>query len=128
MKWLLFFQNPNDRVTYTSDESEDRSSLSYKKFCDMIFQFPIKDSEGLKIHLDTFHTVFVNLNSYEWEVIYPEKITEYNFDEMAKLNPNEEDKQKQEKFKKNREVSLTKEYFDNIYKNKRENLFNEYRK
>ena len=34
----------------------------------------------------------------------------------------------QEKFKKNREVSLTKEYFDNIYKNKRENLFNEYRK
>ena len=94
----------------------------------MIFQFPIKDSEGLKIHLDTFHTVFVNLNSYEWEVISPEKITEYNFDEMVKLNPNEEDKQKQEKFKKNREVNLTKEYFDNIYKNKRENLFNGYRK
>ena len=58
----------------------------------------------------------------------------YGFDEVAlvpglqTINPNEVDKEQIELQKKNREVNLTKNYFDKQWESKREGLFKNYGK
>ena len=44
----------------------------------------------------------------------------------VKLNPCPEEKAKIESDKENREVNLTKSYFDEVWNNKRSNLFKKY--
>lgn len=126
MTQILFYQGPNDRVYFITDESDDRQSIVYKKFCDTIFKFPIKNPGGLQDELDTFHTVVLNVSTGEWERIYPDEEQTFSFDDLVKANPTGEEKEKQEKMKSEREVTLTKNYFEKVWENKRDKLFKNY--
>lgn len=129
MKWILFYQTPNDRIKYMTDETyPDYTSLSYKKFCKSIFSYPVNDPGKVQEHIDTFHTLFLNIETGEWRQEFPDKDESFTFEELNKLNPNEEEKAQIEKKKKNREVELTKEYFNKVWENKRNKLFNDYGK
>ena len=128
MNQILFYQGPNDRVYFITDESDDRQSLVYKKFCAEIFKYPIVDPSGLQDHIDTFHTVLLNINTGEWKRVYPDDEVSFTFDELVKANPVGEEKEKQEKMKNEREVILTKEYFNKVWENKRDKLFKSYGK
>lgn len=128
MKWILFYQTPNDRVCFITDESDDRTSLSYRKFCDNIFKYSIKSVDKFQLHLDTFRTVFLNVETGEWEKVDPERIDvkDIPFDVLVKLNPNPEDKEKQEQEKNGREVNLTKQYFDKKWEDAKKGLFSKH--
>lgn len=125
MKWVLFFQTPHDRVKFMTDETyPDYTTLQYRKFCESIFKYPIKDPGKVQEHIDTFHTIFLNLETGEWHQEFPDKID--SFEELTKLNPTEDEKKEQEKMKDEREVILTKRYFDKIWDNTKRNLFKNY--
>lgn len=127
MKWILFFQNPHNRVTFLTDENQDRSSKPYKQFCEMLFKFPIIDPGGLQDHIDTFHTIYLNLETGQWNVVQSDQdITKIQFEDLVKANPTGEEKDKQEKMKKEREVTLTKDYFSKVWENKKKEIFKGY--
>lgn len=127
MKWVLFFQTPHDRVKFMTDETyPDYTTLQYRKFCESIFKYPIKDPRKVQEHIDTFHTIFLNLETGEWHQEFPDKIDSFSFEELAKLNPTEDEKKEQEKMKDEREITLTKKYFDKIWDNTKRNLFKSY--
>jgi len=129
MKWILFYQNPHDRVCFITDESQDKTSLSYRKFCDSIFKYPIKDPGNLQIELDTFHTIMLDVQTGQWERVVPDKEDcNVTFEQLVKLNPSIEEKEKQQVEKKDREVNLTKSYFDKKWEEKRKGLFADYGK
>jgi hypothetical protein len=128
MKWIIFAQTINDRVRFITDESyPDRTSLSYRKFCDIIFKYPMKDPAKLQEELDFFHTVFLNTASGEWHREYDEKPDKITFETLSKLNPSYEEQKKINDDKENREVNLTKAYFNKSWENKRNGLFSKYR-
>ena len=125
MKWILFYQTPYDRVKFITDENQDGASLSYRKFCDSLTNYLIKDRDKFQAELDTFHTVFLNIESGEWRTEIPDKI-EGSFEELVKLNPNPEERKKQEEERSNREVTLTKNYFDKKWDDKKLDMFKRY--
>jgi hypothetical protein len=128
MKIISFCQVIGDRIRFITDESSDPSSLSYKKFCENIFKYYIKDPGALQLEIDTFHTVQLNIETGEWFRVFDDNQEIPSFDVLAKLNPSEEEKIQQERNKKSREVNLTKQYFDKKWEDKKRDLFRGYGK
>lgn len=126
MKWILFYQTPYDRVNFITDDNQDRSSLSYKKFCDSLLQYKILDRGKLQIELDTFHTVFLDVETGVWHQEKIEDEKQFSFDELVQANPNPDEKKKQDEEKSNREVIKTKNYFDLKWEEKKGNLLKNY--
>lgn len=129
MKWVLFFQTPHNRIKYMTDETyPDYTSLPYKKFCDVIFKYKIKDPNKVQEHIDTFHTLFLNLETGDWNEEFADQDQVFSFEDLQKINPSEEEKAVIEKESKNREVELTKKYFNKVWENKRNKFFKDYGK
>lgn len=126
MKWILFYQTPYDRVNFITDDNQDRSSLSYRKFCDSLLNYNISDRGKLQIEIDTFHTVFLNIETGLWHVENPDRVEDPSFDDLVKANPNPEEKKKQDAERSNREVIKTKNYFDQKWEEKRGNILKQY--
>jgi hypothetical protein len=128
MKWILFTQVMNDRVRFITDESyPERTSLSYRKFCDIVFKYPIKNTAKFQEELDFFHTVYLDIESGEWNVEVEEKDPTVGFETLAKLNPSEDEQKKIQENSENREVNLTKDYFNKVWENKKNGLFSRYK-
>lgn len=127
-KWILFFQNPYNRVVYLTQEMEDKASMKYNSFLDFLYKdHYIKDPGELKNQLDRFKTILLNLDTGEWEVkevIIDEQ--DVTFEEMLKLNEEnsittnslKDQENKISPFEKL--VENKKKILDNIYKKRRE--------
>ena len=58
--------------------------------------YNILDRGKLQIEIDTFHTVFLNIETGLWHVENPDRVEDPSFDDLVKANPNPEEKKKQD--------------------------------
>ena len=96
MKYIIFCQTLYNTVRYINNEMQDYSSMSYNKFLIFLMSQRCTNHKDIKSHLDSFHSVILNLESGIYEKIEPEK-TKATFDELLKLNPSQNKKEEQEK-------------------------------
>lgn len=125
MKWILCVQTPWNSVKYITDDLNDYSSHSYPKFMEMIMQLLPYDPNGLRDAIDSFHTVFLDIESKRWyiENYIPEK-ENYTDKEMYELNPSKEILEEQEKNKSI--LSRTKKFIDSFNKERVEQNMNKF--
>ncbi len=85
--WIQFFQNPYDRVVYTTNDLfPEKASLTYKKFLVFVDRnYRIKERDKFFHELDSFQTIFLNGDSGEWKVVVPTK-KDSTFEDLHKLN------------------------------------------
>lgn len=117
MKYILFVQTPWSSVKYITNELEDYSSHTYNKFLEMLLSFKPINPSGIKNALDSFETIFLDIDSKIWHIekYIPEKES-YTDKQMYELNPSPEELEEQ---KKNSSiVTRTKKFIDNLNKDK----------
>lgn len=113
MKWIMFYQTPYDRVKYISDESEDTSSLSYAKFLEFLIPILHKNYLEIKDHLDSFHYIYLDMETCDFKQIIPQRDHSISFEELYELNKNDAAPKDI--------VDQSKEYMNNIFKWRKEN-------
>jgi hypothetical protein len=128
MIWIMLFQTPYNNIKFITNEDANPQFLEYYKFLKFIAQFPIENGGEFRSNLDKFQTIFLNCSTGIWEIRKPE-IKEKSFEDMLKLNPNEqeikEEKKKHDPFlkKKNFLDLFTKARKKDVMKNDRYNKY-----
>jgi len=86
-RWIIFFQNPHDRIVFLTEEMQEKSAMPYKKFIDFLYSnyITVNRSE-LQKSIDSFKTILLNADTGEWS-IQEKPSVEGSFEEMIKLNP-----------------------------------------
>lgn len=97
-KWIIFVQTPYNSVKYISNELNDYSIMSYKRFFEMISTFNPLNPNAFKEALDGFETVLLDCESRNW-TIEKRDISEknYTYQEMLELNSPDEILEEQNK-------------------------------
>jgi phenylalanine-4-hydroxylase len=112
-KWLICLQTSYNCVKYQTSNG-DMKFPAYTDFLVMIADYNIFRPNEFKKVLDSFKTIFINLETRDWHIIQLENKSTPSFDEMLILNPQEE---KKESFLE-RQVSKSKKFIfrkrDNI--------------
>jgi len=117
MKYILCVQTPWNSVKYISDELTEYSSHTYNKFLEMIMNLQPYDPNGLREAIDSFQTIYLNVETKQWEIIkyLPEK-DQFTSKQMYELNPSAEMIEEQ---KKNESIiNRTKNFIDQFSKDK----------
>jgi len=86
MRYVIFCQTPYNTVRYMTNDMQDYTSMSYDKFLRMLMTFPCRDYKDIRDHLDTFHSIVLNLDNGEYEQLKPEE-SKATFNDLLKLNP-----------------------------------------
>jgi hypothetical protein len=117
MKYILAVQTPWDSVKYINDDLSDYSSHSYNKFLEMIMNLKPFDPNGLKEAIDSFETVYLNVETKQWEILkYTPESDKFTPQQMYELNPSPEMIEEQ---KKNESIiNRTKNFIDQFSKDR----------
>jgi hypothetical protein len=90
-KWIVFYQNPWDRVVFKTHELDDRATLPYNKFKEFLLgSFFVKNTTEVMELLDKFQTILIDENG-DHQVIKPEaNHKDVTFDELYEMNKKED--------------------------------------
>jgi hypothetical protein len=104
-------------VKYINDDLNDYSSHTYNKFLEMLLSYKPINPHGIKEALDSFQTVFLDIDSKIWHVeSYLPEVETYTDKQMYELNPSPEELEEQ---KKNSSIiTRTKKFVDNFSKDR----------
>ena len=107
MRWILLYQDIGDIVAYISSESpETVLYIEYNEFLDFISNYPVRNWLDFKKEVNCFKTIFLNLNSGQWEIKKNVKdFNDFSFDELYKLNK-EDPKEKKSFYEKGKEFIM----------------------
>lgn len=95
MNWIVFKQLPNDTVKYIHSDFAQGDELEYEcipyiEFTTFLYSLcTIKDSEKMQRELDSFRTLFLDIDRGTWN-IQEEQIQEVSFRELAEANRKQE--------------------------------------
>ena len=110
--YLICFQTPYDSVKYITKDISYPTSLPYSKFLDFIANIFVINFEQFKDHIDKFHTILIDLDTHEWEVLEQEKGSA-TFKQLFDLKE-QRDKEKEESKNKYDNISSKKKFIDKI--------------
>jgi hypothetical protein len=95
MDWIILFQNQYNRIVFVSSQNPDeRDSMSYEKFLSFINnEFVIKNFIEFCDKVDRFKVIYLTKDG-TWEIM-EEDFTEASFQDLYHINGNkEEDEEK----------------------------------
>jgi hypothetical protein len=108
MKWLLFYQTPiGDFIKMISSENRDPKYVDIKKFYKIIEEYTIENMKDLKISIEYFDTIYLDLETGIWERKVIEHNEDFSFEDLYKLN------QPKKKEKKSF-IDKSKEFIENL--------------
>jgi len=83
--WLVCTQTTYSCIKYYTSDGVLKYPLYYD-FLKMMMKKNISYPNKFKKNIDTFKTLFINLDTMSWEVVTTEKSMDYGFEELHKLN------------------------------------------
>jgi len=90
MKWILFQQHPNSIVKFFTNEIDDPTFLTYKKFRELILKtVSIQRKQKFLESLDRFEIIFLDCVTGNWSIEEEEYKTDHSLSSLIKLNERE---------------------------------------
>ena len=83
--WLVCQQTHYDAVKYQSIEGTLKYP-SYNQFLEMMIKFNIRDPLNFKKNLDSFKTIYINLDTGDWELIDMKTRDDWTYNELQSYN------------------------------------------
>ena len=119
MDWIVFFQNPYNRIIFISSQNPDeRESLEYFKFLEFLNkEFKVVDFVHLKDQIDRFKIIHL-IKDGTWESIKDlEEVA--SFQDLYKINDDTNKKEEKEPTPTEIKISKSKEWLDKIFTQRR---------
>jgi len=87
MNYLIFCQTPYDSVKYITNEMQEYTSMSYKKFVRFLMSQKINNYVDIQKQLDSFKTIFLNTITGEYKELLPDFNPKFTFEQLVEANP-----------------------------------------
>ena len=119
MDWIVFFQNPYNRIIFISSQNPDeRESLEFFKFLEFLNkEFKVVDFVHLKDQIDRFKIIHL-IKDGSWESIKDlEEVA--SFQDLYKINDDSNFKEEKEPTPTEIKISKSKEWLDKIFTQRR---------